>query len=134
MEAVHEGEENKCTLHIVVSLVSFFLRVTRRGYGKRLCRTSGMSLDTNGRKCSRGVQLRRTRIPLHPTSTPADALSGCGFQSSSIIDTHGCSPRPPVTSPTRHLDEARNPTFSANAGLLTLQGFAPSCSGLELNP
>ena len=41
MEAVHEGE---CTLHIVVSVVSFFLRVTRRGYGKRFCRTSGMSL------------------------------------------------------------------------------------------
>lgn len=92
------------------------------------------SLDTNGRKCWRGVQLRKTRIPLHPTSTPADALSGCGCQSSSIIDTHGSSPCKLVTSPTRHLEEARNLTFSANAGLRTLQGFTPSCSGLELNP
>ena len=61
MEAVHEGEENKCALHIVVSVVSFFLRVTRRGYGKRFCRTSGMSLDTDGRKYWRGVQLRRMK-------------------------------------------------------------------------
>ena len=46
MEAVHEGEENNCTLqmHNRVSLVSFFLRVTQRGYAKRFCRISGMSL------------------------------------------------------------------------------------------
>ena len=106
MEAVHEDEENKCTLHIVISVDSFFLRITRRGYGKRLCRTSGMSLDTtNGRKCWRGGQLRRTRIPLHRTSTPADALTGSGFQSSSIIDTDAL-----VTSPTRHLEEAHSET------------------------